>query len=280
MHARYPGQTVAFLTQHGKETLLAPLLEPVFGCRIQRVEGYDTDQLGTFSGEVRRLDNQIETARQKARIGMALSGLHLGIASEGAVVSDPMSGLVPWNIEVLVWLDQQAEFEVIGIAQGPALSLHRAVQTFTDLETFATHAGFPTHHLVMRPESESDRRIYKGISDWAQLKQTFIDCQKQAANGYVHVEHDHRAFCHPTRQAMIRNAAQDLLKKFQSMCPRCETPGFAVTAHTAGLPCLACGRPTSLPRAYTLRCNACHHTEERPSSESTADPSRCDTCNP
>jgi hypothetical protein len=211
---------------------------------------------------------------------MALSGLHLGIASEGAVVTDPMSGLVPWNIEIVVWLDQQSEFEVIGIAQGPALSLHRAIQSFTDLETFAAHAGFPAHHLVMRPESESDRRIYKGISDWAQLKQTFMDCQKQAANGFVHVEHDHRAFCHPTRQAMIRNAAQDLLKKFQSMCPRCETPGFAVTAHTAGLPCLACGRPTSLPRAYTLRCNACHHAEERPSSESTADPSRCDTCNP
>lgn len=280
MHTRYLGQTAAFLTQHGKESLLAPMLEPALGCHIQRIEGYDTDQLGTFSGEVQRIDNQIETARKKARIGMALSGYGLGIASEGAVVTDPMTGLVPWNIEIVVWLDQAAQFEVIGIAQGPALSLHRAVRSVSELEIFANHAGFPAHHLVLRPDSASDPRIHKGISDWAQLKQIFLDCQQQSADGAVHVEHDHRAFCHPTRQAMIQSAAQDLLKKFQSTCPRCATPGFSVTAHTAGLPCLSCGRPTRLPRAYTLNCNSCHHTEERPSRETTADPSRCHTCNP
>jgi len=48
MTERYTGKAVAFLTQHGKEALVAPLLEPALGCTIVRAEGYDTDLLGTF----------------------------------------------------------------------------------------------------------------------------------------------------------------------------------------------------------------------------------------
>ena len=54
MQKLYSGQTAAFLTQHGKESLVAPILEPFLGCKISQIEGYDTDQLGTFSGEVKR----------------------------------------------------------------------------------------------------------------------------------------------------------------------------------------------------------------------------------
>ena len=280
MQKLYSGQTAAFLTQHGKESLVAPILEPFLGCKISQIEGYDTDQLGTFSGEVKRLENQIETARKKAHIGLELSGLSIGLASEGAFISDPFSGLIPWNVEVILWLDTKSQFEVIGIAQGPTLSLQQAIHTFSELEIFAKNAEFPSHHLILRPESDSDRRIYKGISNWAQLKQAFIDCQKQSTHGCVHVEHDHRSYCHPTRQAMIKNAAEDLAKKLQSLCPRCETPGFALTSHRSGLPCISCGSKTSSPISYILSCSACNFSEEKTSHDKFSDPSRCDVCNP
>ena len=280
MQKLYSGQTAAFLTQHGKESLVAPILEPFLGCKISQIEGYDTDQLGTFSGEVKRLDNQIETARKKARIGVELSNLPLAIASEGAFIPDPLGGLVPWNIEVVLWLDTKSNFEVIGIAQGPTLSLHKEIQTLADLENFANNANFPSHHLVLRPESESDLRIHKGIADWDHLRQIFIDCQNQSTNGRVFVEHDHRAFCHPTRQVMIQRAVEDLVEKFQSICPQCTSPGFAKTGHKPGLKCQLCGNKTSMPVSFTLRCNNCHHTEEKPSSDTSADPRWCDVCNP
>lgn len=280
MHKRYDGQVAALLTQHGKESLIAPILTPTLGCQVRRIDGYDTDQLGTFSGEIKRLDNQIETARKKARIGLELSGLSLGIASEGAFISDPFSGLVPWNIEVVLWLDTQSQLEVIGIAQGPTLSLHQAIRTWSELEIFARHAAFSSHHLSLRPESDSDHRIMKGISNWEQLKQAFLDCQSQSSNGCVYVEHDLRAFSHPTRQVMIKNATEDLVKKLQSLCPRCEAPGYGITSHRSGLPCQSCGSQTRTPLSFTHSCNTCHFSEEKSSSQAFSDPSRCDVCNP
>lgn len=45
----YAGQRVVLLTQHGKERVLATVLEPALGCRVERVTGYDTDRLGTIT---------------------------------------------------------------------------------------------------------------------------------------------------------------------------------------------------------------------------------------
>ena len=42
----YAGQKIALLTQHGKESVIAPVLEPHLGCTVTLVSGYDTDQLG------------------------------------------------------------------------------------------------------------------------------------------------------------------------------------------------------------------------------------------
>ena len=71
----YAERRAAFLTQHGKETLIGPMLQNALGCLVIRAEGYDTDRLGTFSGEVPRLESQLQTAKRKARIGMELLGL-------------------------------------------------------------------------------------------------------------------------------------------------------------------------------------------------------------
>ncbi|MFG9450962.1 DUF6671 family protein [Pseudomonas aeruginosa] len=101
----YAGRRIALLTQHGKEGAIASALDPALGCRVERVDGYDTDQLGTFTRDIPRAGIQIEAARKKVRIGMELSGLPLGLASEGSFGPDPMVGMFPWNVEFLVFID-------------------------------------------------------------------------------------------------------------------------------------------------------------------------------
>lgn len=277
----YRGRQVAFLTQHGKDCLVAPIMAPALGCDIARVEGYDTDLLGTFSRDIPRSGSQLDTARRKARIGMSLVGSNLGIASEGSFMAHPFAGWMPWNVEILIWLDDDLGIEVTGMAQGPAKSAHRSISSIDELRTFAADAGFPEHRLMLRPDDEHSLEIIKGFADWPTLERSFFEILEKSTTARVFAENDLRAFCNPTRQAMIRKAAQDLLNKLLSPCPRCSSPGYSIAKRKAGLPCSACQTPTRLPIADIWRCPKCTHTDEiKRSTPSHAGPANCDYCNP
>jgi hypothetical protein len=170
----YQGRTVALLTQHGKEQVIAPALEPHLDCVVKHVTGFDTDQLGTFTRDIPRPATQLEAVRRKARKGMELSGLSIGLASEGSFGPDPFSGLFLWNVELLVWIDDDLGIEVVGIAQGTARSGHLQASDWSAVETFAASEGFPQHHLVLRSNGQDDLRIFKGIADWARLKSVLL----------------------------------------------------------------------------------------------------------
>lgn len=51
----FQGRDWVIATRHGKEAVLAPILENALGLRITVPPDLDTDVLGTFSGEVPRL---------------------------------------------------------------------------------------------------------------------------------------------------------------------------------------------------------------------------------
>jgi len=277
----YAGQRVALLTQHGKERVIAPVLDPGLGCTVQLVSGFDTDQLGTFTREIPREGTQVEAARRKARQGMALSGLPLGLASEGSFGPDPFTGMFPWNVEVLVWVDDTRGLEVVGVAQGPARNGHVLSGAWREIEAFAQREGFPQQQLVIRPDDEDGEPLHKGVADWAQLRQGFDEALARSRHGWVFVEHDLRAFAHPERMARIGQAAQDLLQRLQSACPACTAPGFGVSHREPGLPCAACGSPTSSYRSEVRACPACGHRTEHPRTDRfTAEPAHCGQCNP
>ena len=277
----YAESRVALLTQHGKEGVIAPVLDAALGCRVERVTGYDTDILGTFTRDIPRAGMQLEAARKKARIGMQLSGLSLGLASEGSFGPDPFAGMFPWNVEFLIFLDDERGLEVVGVAQGKANFSHLLTDDWAAVAAYAKQAGFPAHHLALRPESEDDPRIRKGIAAWAELETAFAWARSAAANGRVCVETDLRAHANPTRMDNIRLAAEDLVKKLHSLCPDCGTPGFWIVERVAGLPCEACGAPTRETRAEIIGCLKCAHRETRERADRQyADPGRCDYCNP
>ena len=281
MHKLYQDRKVALLTKHGKQDLLRPILESELGCLLLHTEEFDTDQLGTFTRDVDRQGSQLEAARRKAIIGMQLTGADLGIASEGAFGQDPLTGLIAWNTEILLWIDNALGMEVTGIAHGPAQSAHCEIRTPQELKKFLIKAKFPEHHIVIRPENQDHPEIYKNIHDEETLFKAFSSAKKTSKNGLVFVENDLRAFSNPTRQNIIKNSAQNLIQKLMSNCPKCATPGFWRTQRIPGMLCSFCQRKTHLAIAELWHCSACAHQEEREiNANEFADPSKCDFCNP
>ncbi len=277
----YAGRCVAFLTQHGKERVVAPVLEASSGCRVERVAGYDTDQLGTFTRDIPRFGTQLDAARKKARIGMSLAKSPLGLASEGSFGPDPFAGMFSWNVEVLTFIDDELGIEVCGVFQGPGGGGHLLAADWTAVEAFARKADFPAQQLVLRPDGENDPRIRKGIDGWPVLRAAFAWAHRLSASGKVFAEFDLRAHAHPGRMKNIRRAAEDLAVKLHSCCPACGAPGYALVERVAGLPCADCGAPTREPRADVWGCVRCAQRETRERSDAiAADPGRCDWCNP
>ena len=61
----FENRRVLLATMHKKETAIAPILEPGLGVKVVVPKDFDTDQFGTFTRNIKRLGNQIETARAK-----------------------------------------------------------------------------------------------------------------------------------------------------------------------------------------------------------------------
>ena len=277
----YRSQRVALLTQHGKQDVIAPALHSAVACNVERVAGIDTDLLGTFTREIPRAGTQREAARHKARLGMARAGLPLGIASEGAFGPDPMMGMLPWNVELLVWIDNVRGIEVTASAQGAANFAHLKTDDWDAVQQFAQQWRFPDHHLVMRPEQDGDPRIRKGVASWPALEAAFHWAQQRSSTALVFIETDMRADANPTRMQAIQRAALELGQRLASLCPACDMPGFWIVRHVPGLPCGRCGEPTQAVIADVLACVQCdHHIERQRADVRVADPAHCDFCNP
>jgi hypothetical protein len=190
-------------------------------------------------------------------------------------------GFTPWNSEVLLWVDQQLGIEVQGFAHGPAQSLQRTIQTLDELHSFVTEANFPSHHLNLRPEHALSAPWQKGISDMQELIQAFHVAKSLSAGGGVVIENDLRAFSNPTRQALIRQATDDLIQKLRSACPQCAKPGFSLKKKLLGLPCRVCAQPTQLPIGEVWLCVSCTFEDKiLANTTELADPARCNYCNP
>ena len=278
---RYSGRKAGFLTQHGKDTLLSSLFEEKLGCKIVRADGFDTDQLGTFTRDINRPGSQLAAARIKAKKAIELTGHEFGLGSEGAFGGDPVGGILPWNTEVLVWLERDSGLEIIGVAQGPGGGLHRNVKNLDELRDFAKQADFPNHGLVIMLNQNVLSPIFKGIKDWGSLEKAFYAALDSVESDQVFVEVDLRAHMNPSRQRMIYQAAEDLIKKLSSYCPACNASGYWKKEHVSGLPCSLCSRPTRLPKAKIWKCDMCGFSERKEQlTVDRADPSKCDYCNP
>jgi sulfur carrier protein ThiS len=270
-------------TMHGKERVIAPILEQEIGLKVIVPDHFDSDKFGTFTRDIKRISTQIETARRKAQQAIELSGYDIGIASEGSFYPYPNLPIVSCNRELILLCDRVHNLEIIGQAIVTETNhAHQTVINLSDALEFAEKVGFPAHGLVVMVDKNSlnSEEIFKGITNEADLVKIVKDILDK--NGTVHLETDMRAMHNPTRMKAIVAATENLVQKLKQLCPNCGCPGFDIVERKGGLPCSLCHFPTSLIKLDIYGCQKCDYREEKifPNGQATADPMYCEYCNP
>lgn len=277
----FDGRTLVIATKHAKERVIAPILEEALGVTCVVADGVDTDELGTFTGEVERTLDPISTAREKCRRAMDASGYDLAVANEGSFGPHPVMVYAPGDEELLILVDERNGLELVVREVSAATNFAaKEVPDEAALLEFAAKAHFPEHALILRAAKDSSRSIYKGITEKSRLLATFREVQDEAGSAYV--ETDMRALYNPMRMAVIGDATRKLVALLEARCPACGWPGFRITEVIPGLPCGLCGLPTNSASRHISSCEKCGHAEEVrfPAGKTTEDPMYCEFCNP
>ena len=277
----FEGRTLLIATKHQKEKVITPIFEKELGVKCIVSQQFDTDVLGTFTGEVERKKDPLSTVKEKCRTAMNLENCDLAIASEGSFGAHPNVFFASADEEFLVLLDEKNKLEII--AREVSLETNFAgteVLSEKELLDFAAKAGFPQHGLIIRKGIQDSNHIVKGITDETTLLDTFEEFQKLFGKAFV--ETDMRAMYNPTRMRVIEKTAKKLVEKIKNVCPDCQMPGFDITKVVKGLPCGQCGFPTKSTLSYVYSCKKCDFEKEEkyPNQKKHEDPMYCDFCNP
>jgi hypothetical protein len=277
----FQNRKLLIATKHQKESVIAPILEKELGVSCFVDETFDTDALGTFTGEIERELDPISTAREKCLRAMKINNCDLGIASEGSFGPHPSTFFINADDEFLIFIDSKNKIEVIVRELSTSTNYNgKQVQTQKELSEFAYQIGFPTHGLILRKSKDENTDIYKGIIEIETLEKTFEYLYSKYNS--VYAETDMRAMYNPTRMTVIEKATEKLVEQIKSACPQCQMPGFGITDAKKGLECSLCGSPTNSTLSYIYVCQHCQFKKEElyPNKKTTEDPTYCDYCNP
>jgi hypothetical protein len=279
----FEGRTLLVATMHAKEQVIGPLAKSVLGVEVSVPTGINTDLLGTFTGEIHRVKDPVETLRDKCKMALDHTGMDLCIASEGSFGPHPAFYFVPADEELIMLMDRKHGLEIVARELTTETNFaSKKIDDWNVLEAFALQAGFPEHGLILRTDPVSPNYIVKGITDWDILKQAHETMNIDNPGSVIVVETDMRAMHNPTRMKVIESAMHKLLQNIQSLCPNCQVPGFVVTDVEEGLPCLHCNNPTRSILKNISTCSHCGHIESLlyPKGKNFEDPMYCDYCNP
>jgi hypothetical protein len=277
----FKGRSLIIATKHEKEKIIGPLLENSIGVISFVDPNFDTDMLGTFSGEVERELDPIATARKKCLLAMELSNCDLGIASEGSFGPHPSLFFVSADDEFLIFIDKKNNLEIIVRELSTETNFNGSkIKNEKELLDFANLVKFPSHALILRKSKTDTTNIFKGITNLEDLKKSFHLMFDEFKS--VYAETDMRAMHNPSRMAVIKNATKKLLDKINACCPQCNIPGFGITSAKKGLACSLCMAPTKSTLSFIYNCKKCDFKREEmyPNKKTTEDPMYCDYCNP
>jgi hypothetical protein len=107
----FQNRKLLIATMHRKESVIAPILEKELGVTYFLDETYDTDTLGTFTGEVERALDPVSTAREKCLRAMKKNNCDLGVASEGSFGPHPSLFFVNADDEFLIFIDSKNKID-------------------------------------------------------------------------------------------------------------------------------------------------------------------------
>lgn len=285
MHSNsiYAGESIVLTTKHSKAIAIAPAFKSCLSATVAECV-LDTDKLGTFSGEVVRQGSALDCVKAKCELGLNQKNASYGLASEGSFGPHPYIPLLPCDQEILYFLDRKLNFHLhLSVLTEKTNYAMQELDSYEQLQMFCQKALFPSHALIMRPNSKENKtHIVKGINTTDVLETTFNELLKYSLNGKVWVETDMRAHMNPTRMKVIQTLAEDLADRLARVCTKCKTPGWGKVQLEPGLECSWCGLATELIKAEIYGCTKCDHKERLPASHNLhkADPANCMFCNP
>lgn len=281
MELRYQNKVCHLASMHKKEQAIGVPFEKILGCKVVPAQ-FDTDLLGTFTGEIERTLTPQACAKEKCYRGLELVKGSLGVANEGSFGPHPSIPLVPADVEILFFADRNLGFELTlsKISRETNFSA-QSVQNIEELSNFAKRVLFPSHALIVRPNSIKDPDlIFKGVQDRQELDRVFKTCLEASSDGLVWVETDMRAHKNPTRMKMIEQLAYQMVARLSLPCPSCQTPGWGIVKNIPGLLCQECRMPTDLIKAEIYGCCRCKHQQVFENQKEMANPGFCPFCNP
>jgi hypothetical protein len=270
----------ALATKHGKESIFSPALAEID--IVVSVAEIDTDQFGTFAGEIERQGSPRETAERKARAGIDALGLSIGLASEGSFGPHPSTPFLLADTEVVVYVDTELGYSVFEVASSiSAVPPAKVIVDIADIDELKFTNMFPEQRAIVvteEPQTKSRTVLAKGIDNVDELRSTVA--QALAAQSHtVIVEPDLRAHYCPDRRKVIGAAVNRLVQRLRVSCPSCNASGFGPLRTLPGLRCGLCGLPTTSTAFDVMGCSRCgFETEVARAGE--ADPTFCDRCNP
>ena len=277
----FEGRKLLIASKHHKEQVIAPLVIQELGVKEVLITDFDTDTLGTFSGEIDRKDDPITTVREKCLQAMEYGNCDLAIANEGSFGPHPSYFFCTVNEELIIFMDTKNKIEIIARILSMETNFDaKQITSEEELFEFCEKVQFPSHAVILRPAENDYSQIFKGIQDLNELKEAYNQLYSTYSTAYV--ETDMRAHMNPSRMKVIEEVTKKLIEKIKSTCPTCNHPGFSITKAQPGLPCQQCHFPTKSTLSYTYACLACGHQEEQkyPRGIAWEDPMYCDFCNP
>ncbi|WP_207421539.1 DUF6671 family protein [Desertivirga brevis] len=275
----FSGRKLVIASMHEKERVIGPMVASQLGVLPMVSKELDTDQFGTFSGEIERIYSPLDAARLKCKLAMNLTGCDLAIATEGSFFAHPELIFFPANEELVMLLDKRNNLEITE----SKLSINtnfdgRDCNTLQQLLGFAESIGFPECALILRNAKGSCEEVFKGIRS----REILIKKFNRLMNSYgkVYAETDMRAMHNPIRMKVIAEATKAMLTRLAVTCIKCKTPGFGRTGAIHGLACANCGLATSSPKFYIYKCAKCNYQEKLPVEAKSESPMHCKNCNP
>lgn len=272
---------------HQKGKVISGQLKRAVGIDLVTYDEINTDQLGTFSGEIERIGSPRDVVLKKALLGAPYSDCRFLMATEGSFGPHRLMPFLSVHHEIIIFYDRESEipiFEEMTFDHTNFGSLETHSLRDERLENFFKAARFGTHAVIVRPSQSKNKQqtIIKGIFDYPTFASAFTRCLKESKNRLVRIETDMRAHCNPTRMLAIRRLTRNLMERLASFCPRCSYPGWDITGSEKGLPCEECGQATSWVQKLAYECNRCGHTvkTKRTDGKTNAPSESCEICNP
>lgn len=275
----YKDKFVLLASKHRKEQVIEPVFREKMGCTLC-VEDIDTDQFGTFTGEIPRPLSAYETCILKAKHAAKDKKYFLSIASEGSFGPHPSNPFIPHAHEIMVFVDLEHDWVIAEQLVTPNTNYKMmTIHQDTILDSFLETVHFPSHALTLQ-SGDMQHVLKKGINSHDKLQSALAVGFKKYNELFIAT--DMRAMMNPTRMQTLAELAEKLATRITTSCPECGIPGFGFKSVSGHLPCSLCGDDTQMYRYEEWGCIRCDYQEQRPRKDQLlmAAPTYCDYCNP